>query len=332
MAKKQIKWGVISTAKIGWEKVIPAMQKSELGKIIAIGSANTEKAAKIAADNGIATVHPSYDELINDPEVDAVYNPLPNHMHVDWTIKALRAGKHVLCEKPFGSNASQVRLLLDEAVKHPDLKVMEAFMYRFHPQWIKVRELLNDKTIGEVRTVNMFFSYYNDDPNNIRNRVEVGGGALMDIGCYCISIPKFVLQNEPTRVTGIMERDLKLETDRMTSGIMSFSHGRTATFTCSTQLMPYQKCTIYGTKGYIEVQIPVNAPPSDPCMVFLHTTEQEELFALGPADQYTLEADAFARCIMGDEDMHFYMNDALGNMKIIDALVHGAREGEWVNV
>ena len=332
MTKRQIKWGVISTAKIGWQKVIPAMQKSELGRIVAIGSANTERAQQIATEHGIDRVHSSYEDLINDPEIDAVYNPLPNNLHVEWTIKALQAGKHVLCEKPVGLNASETRLLLDEAVKHPELKLMEAFMYKFHPQWLKVKALLDQKAIGEVKTVNTFFSYYNVDTSNIRNRVEVGGGAMMDIGCYCVSLPKFVFGKEPLRATGIMERDPQFGTDRMASGILSFGEGKTSTFTCATQLIPYQRCNIYGTEGMIEVEIPVNAPPDKPCKVWLRTKDQEELFTLDAADQYALEADAFAKCILEDVDMHGYMNDALGNMKIIDAIVLSSREGKWVSL
>ncbi len=332
MGNKKIRWGVLSTAKIGWDKLIPAIQQSKTGIVAAIGSANVDKAQQIAKDHSIEKVYDSYDALLADADVDVIYNPLPNHLHIEWSIKALQAGKHVLCEKPIGLNASQTRLLLDETVKHPELKVMEAFMYKFHPQWIKVRELLDEEVIGDVKTVNMFFSYFNTDPNNIRNRVEVGGGALMDIGCYCISIPKFVLKAEPLKVTGVMEKDPEMQTDRLTSAIMTFDHGRTATFTCSTQLARYQRCTIHGAKGFIEVKIPVNAPEGDSCEVHLSSESRTEVFTCGPANQYALEVDAFAACIHNDTDMHAYLNDALGNMKIIDALVHSAREAEWVTI
>jgi len=332
MAEQKLKWGVISTAKIGREKVIPAIQLSEKNKVVAIGSENVEKAKQIAADNGIDKVHSSYDDLINDPDIDVVYNPLPNTMHVEWSIKALKAGKHVLCEKPMGMNAEETKLLLDEAAKHPRLKLMEAFMYRFHPQWLKVRELLDQNLIGEIRTVNTFFSYYNVDSNNIRNRPEVGGGALMDIGCYCISFPKFIFGEEPLRLAAVMEKSPESGVDRMTSAILNFDQGRTATFTCSTQLNPFQRCIAYGTEGHIEVEIPCNAPIDVPCKVWLRSKGKEELFTLETSNQYSDEADAFAKFILEDQDMQYYMQDALGNMKVVDAVVKSAAEGKWVDV
>lgn len=332
MAEQKLKWGVISTAKIGWEKVIPAIQLSGKNKIVAIGSENTEKAEQIANDNGIDKVYGSYDEVINDPEIDVIYNPLPNNMHVEWSIKALQAGKHVLCEKPIALTVEETQVLIDEVKKHPKLKLMEAFMYKFHPQWLKVRELVDSGVIGEVRTVNTFFSYYNVDSNNIRNRTDVGGGTLMDIGCYAISFPKFILGSEPLKVSSIMEKDPNMGTDRMTSALLSFENGRTATFTCSTQLTKYQRCIAYGVEGYIEVEIPCNAPTNEPCKVTLKTNDKEEIFLLGPADQYTLEADAFFDFVQNDLDMTSYLEDALGNMKVIDAVVKSAAEGKWVDI
>jgi len=332
MAEQKLRWGVISTAKIGWEKVIPAIQLSEKNKVVAIGSGNIEKAKQIATDNGIARVHASYDDVINDPEVDVIYNPLPNNMHAEWSIKALQAGKHVLCEKPIALTAKETQQLIDEVKKHPKLKLMEAFMYKFHPQWLKVRALLDSGVVGDISTVNTFFSYYNVDSNNIRNRTEVGGGTLMDIGCYAISFTKFMLGSQPLKVSSMMERDQKMGTDKMTSALLSFDNGRTATFTCSTQLAKYQRCIAYGAKGYIEVEIPCNAPLNEPCRVILKANDKEETFLLGPANQYTLEADAFYNFINNDVDMTPYLEDTLGNMKVIDAVVKSATEGKWVNV
>jgi predicted dehydrogenase len=332
MAEQKLKWGVISTANIGWDKVIPGVQLSENNKIVAIGSENVAKAEKIAADNGIDRVHESYEELINDPDIDIVYNPLPNNLHVEWSIKALQAGKHVLCEKPLAMTAGETQRLLDEAKKHPKLKLMEAFMYKFHPQWLKVRALLDKGSIGEVRTVNTFFSYFNTDPNNIRNRVEVGGGALMDIGCYCISFPRFLLGEEPINVQSTIELDPVMKTDKMTSAILEFSEGKTATFTCSTQLAPYQRCIVYGKEGHIEIEIPCNAPIDKPCKMWLRANGKEELIEIVVSNQYTYQADALAKFIREDADMTYYLDDMLGNMKVIDAVVKSSREGKRVDV
>jgi predicted dehydrogenase len=239
----KIRWGVLSTAKIGIEKVIPAMQQSELCEIVAIASRRIEKARAAAKKLGIQKAYGSYEELLTAPEIQAVYIPLPNHLHVSWSIKALEAGKHLLCEKPLGMTAAEARQLLDAAEKHPKLKVMEAFMYRHHPQWQRARQLIDEGKIGDLRTIQSFFSYCNTDPKNIRNIAGAGGGALMDIGCYCISLSRFIFSAEPGRIFGIMEYDPQFKTDRLTSGIMDFGRG-TSTFTCSTQLAPFQRVNI----------------------------------------------------------------------------------------
>ncbi|MFY0652405.1 MAG: Gfo/Idh/MocA family oxidoreductase [Cyclobacteriaceae bacterium] len=332
MSEKKIKWGVISTAKIGWEKVIPGIQKSENNEVVAIGSPNHEFAQKISKDLNIARAYDSYEAVLADEEVEAVYIPLPNHIHVQWGMKALEAGKHVLCEKPLSMDYDEGKQLVDASKNYPNQKLMEAFMYRFHPQWLKVKELLAVDSIGEVRSVHTHFSYFNTDPNNIRNRPEVGGGALMDIGCYCISFPRFALEEEPITVQATIERDPEMKTDRMTSAILGFSDDKTATFTCSTQLKPYQRCFIHGRDGHIEIEIPCNAPIDVPCKVWLRTKEHEELFETEIADQYTCQADAFANCIRNDEDMTYHLNDMLGNMKVIDAVVKSASEGVVVKL
>jgi predicted dehydrogenase len=242
----KVRWGVLSTAKIGVAKVIPAMQAGEHCEIVAISSRDPEKAQAAAEQLGIPNAYGSYEELLAAPEVDAVYNPLPNHLHVPWSIKALEAGKHVLCEKPIAMTAAEAQELVDAAQAHPHLKVMEAFMYRHHPQWQLARQLVADGKIGELRTIQSFFSYYNVDPHNIRNIADIGGGGLMDIGCYCISYSRFIFGSEPQRVLGSVEFDPQLKTDRLASGVLDFGHG-TATFTCSTQLTSYQRVNIFGT-------------------------------------------------------------------------------------
>jgi predicted dehydrogenase len=323
---EKIKWGIMGTAKIGVQKVIPAMQKSQYCEISAIASRNIEKANTVAGQLNIEKSYGSYEELLADQEVEAIYIPLPNHLHVYWATKALEAGKHVLCEKPIGMNAPEAQLLAGTALKYPELKVMEAFMYRFHPQWQKVRELIKDGAIGEVKTLQSFFSYFNTDPENIRNKADIGGGALMDIGCYCISFARFIFEEEPAKVMGEMEFDPEMGTDRLTSGILQFSSGKTSTFTCSTQLMPFQQVNILGDKGHIVVEIPVNAPPDEPTKVTLRTKEKTETFVTGATDQYTLQGDAFSRAIMDGTPVPTPLTDAIGNMKVIDAIVKSAKE------
>lgn len=329
---QKVRWGILSTAKIGREKLIPAMQKSSHCEVSAICSRNIEQAAETAKMLNIGKAYGSYEELLNDPEIDAIYNPLPNHMHVDWTIKAIEAGKHVLCEKPFGLNAEDAERLQRAAQKHPALKVSEAFMYKFHPQWQKVKSLIVEGKIGHVKQVHSYFSYYNIDPQNIRNKVDVGGGALMDIGCYCVSFARFVFNSEPSRVVSMIEHDPVMKTDIITSGMLDFLDGRSASFTCSTQLMPYQRVQIFGNDGHIEVEIPVNTPPDAVSKVWVRTKEGNEEIIFGPLDQYTLQGDAFSLAILNDTEAQPPLDDAVGNMKVIDALFESAKKHSWVTL
>ena len=222
MSQNKVRWGIISTAKIGRLKVIPGIQKSDICEVTAISSRNQQQADEAAQKLGIPKAYGSYEALLADPDIDAIYNPLPNHMHVDWSIKAIEAGKHVLCEKPIGLDTTDAQRLLSKSQEYPNLKVMEAFMYRFHPQWIKAKELVKNGSIGEVKTVQSFFSYFNVDPNNIRNKADIGGGGLMDIGCYCISFPRFIFEEEPLRAVGLLDYDPVMKTDRIASGMMDF--------------------------------------------------------------------------------------------------------------
>ena len=330
MSNKKVRWGILSTANIGTLKVIPAMQKGELCEIAAISSRDIQKAKNAADDLGIPRAYGSYEELLTDPEIDAVYNPLPNNMHISWTIKALESSKHVLCEKPIGLNAAECESLITKAEKYPHLKVMEAFMYRFHPQWRKAKSLVKEGRIGNVKNIQSFFSYYNVDPQNIRNRVEVGGGSLMDIGCYCISFPRFILDKEPERVISITDYDPKMKTDRYASAILDFSSGITSSFTCSTQLIPYQRANILGTEGRVEIEIPVNAPPDKQTRIWLITKEGNEEIAFDPVDQYTLQGDAFSKAILNNTEVPTPLSDAVNNMKIIDSIRKSAETNGWI--
>jgi len=326
----KVRWGILSTAKIAVKDVIPAMQKGRDSKVVAIASRNKEKAEKAADELGIGIAYGSYEELLESNEVDAIYNPLPNHLHVNWSIKALQAGKHVLCEKPVAMSHVEAQQLLFETQKHPGLKIMEAFMYRHHPRWSKVREMVQGSAIGELKTVRSFFSYYNDDPENIRNKPEMGGGSLMDIGCYCISVPRFLFGEEPVRVLGSMDIDPELNIDRLTSAILTFTTG-TATFTCSTQLARHQSVTIFGTEGKIELPMPFNPPSDVSTEIHLENNDGEKSLSIEPCNQYTIQGDLFSKAILNNTEVPTGLEDAVANMKVIDAIDESNKKGGWVS-
>ncbi len=328
----KIRWGVLSTAKIGREKVIPAIQRSQLGVVTAIASRDLARAKSAAAELKIDKPYGSYQELLSDRNVDAVYIPLPNHLHVRWSSRALTANKHVLCEKPIGLSVAEAEQLAGAAAAHPKLKVMEAFMYRFHPQWQTARQFVQEGRIGQLRTIHTSFSYYNDDPQNIRNQRDIGGGALMDIGCYPISLSRFIFDAEPQRVAGHIERDPGTQVDRLTSGVLEFFQG-TSTFTCSTQLVPYQRVSIFGTSGRVEIEIPFNAPSDVPCRMWVQlgtkpgTPIEEIRFPV--CNQYTLQADAFAHSIVDSTPVPAPLADAIANMRVIERVVASAEKAAW---
>jgi predicted dehydrogenase len=334
----KIRWGVLSTANIGLKKVIPGMQRGEYTSIVAIASRDRTKAREAAARLGIATAYGSYEELLADPNIDAIYNPLPNHLHVPWTIQAAEADKHVLCEKPISLTVAEASALLAVRAR-TGVKIGEAFMIDCHPQWIRLRALLAEGRIGELRSVAGFFSYYNVDPGNIRNRADVGGGALMDIGCYMIHASRYAFRQEPARVLGLVDRDPRMKTDRLTSAILDFPAtgaflGGQSIFTCSTQLAPYQRVHFIGTKGRIELEIPVNAPNDRPTRLFVDSGS--DLFGGGIAtetfpvcDQYTLQGDAFSRAILDDAEVPVPLEDAIRNMAVIEAIFRSADTGQW---
>jgi predicted dehydrogenase len=325
----KVRWGVISTALIGTEKVIPGMQAASFCDIRAIASRELSKAEEAAATLGIPQAYGSYEELLADPDIEAVYNPLPNHLHVPVSIQALEAGKHVLCEKPIALTSAEGQQLVDAAAQHPELKVMEAFMYRHHPQWQKARQLVRDGEIGTLKTIQSLFSYHNVDPGNIRNMADIGGGGLMDIGCYPISLSRFIFDAEPSRVVGIVERDPNFKTDRIASAVLDFGSG-TSSFTCSTQLAPYQRVQIVGDQGRVEIEIPFNAPNDRPCKLW-HQVESGEIneMQFDVCDQYGIQGDLFSQAIRNDTPVPTPIADAVGNMKVIEAIVRSADSGQW---
>lgn len=328
---RTIRWGILSTAKIGTVKVIPAMQRGTHCAVTAIASRDLARAQEAAAQLGIPRAYGSYEELLADPEVDAIYNPMPNHLHVPWSIAALEAGKHVLCEKPIALSVAEAETLVEAGRRHPELKLMEAFMYRHHPQWQRARELVAGGAIGELRTIQSFFSYFNNDPGNIRNMPAIGGGGLMDIGCYNISLSRLIFGAEPARVCGLVEYDPQFQTDRIASGMLDFGAG-SATFTCSTQLASYQRVNIFGTTGRIEIEIPFNAPPDKPCRMWHQHPGGTDEILLPAVDQYTIQGDLLALAILNDTPVPTPIGDAVANMRVIEAIVASGRSGGWVQL
>ena len=325
----KIRWGVLSTSKFAQNKIIPAVKHCQHAEISAIASRNLDSAQEVATRLGISTAYGSYEELLADANIDAIYNPMPNHLHVDWSIKALQAGKHVLCEKPIGLSSAEGQRLVDAAKQHPQLKIMEAFMYRLHPQWQRTKQLVDEGRIGQLRTIQSFFSYFNTDANNIRNKADIGGGGMMDIGCYNVSLSRFIFGTEPKRVLGIAEFDPQFQTDRLASGVLDFGNG-TATFTCSTQLTPYQRVNIFGTEGRVEIEIPFNAPPDKPCRMWHQQGDKIEEIVFDICDQYTIEFDQFSLAVLNDTAVPTPLEDAVANMKVVEAIFESSKSGGWV--
>jgi predicted dehydrogenase len=331
---KKIRWGVLSTASIGVRKVLPAMQLGKYSTVAAIASRDLTKARETAAKLGIPVAYGSYEELIADPTIDAIYNPLPNQLHVPWTIKAAEAGKHVLCEKPISLTVAEAESLLIVR-ERTGVKIGEAFMIRSHSQWLRTKALIDAGRIGKLRCVVGCFSYFNVDPANIRNKVESGGGALYDIGCYCIQASRYAFGAEPTRVVGCIDRDPQMHTDRLTSAILEFQSGQ-AIFTCSTQMVPYQRVQFLGTKGRIEIEIPFNAPMDRPTRIFV---DGGDLFGADRiteefpiCDQYTLQGDQFSQAILEDADVPVPLEEAIRNMKVIEAIFRSADSRLWETI
>jgi len=324
--ENRVRWGILGTANIALAKVIPAMQRSEWCEIAAIASRDLSKAKAAAGELNIPNAYGSYEELLKDGSIEAVYNPLPNNLHVAWTMKAAEAGKHVLCEKPIALTAVEARTLI-EVRDRTDVRIQEAFMVRTHPQWLETRRLIHSGRIGSLRSITGFFSYNNPDPTNIRNQLELGGGALMDIGCYPITISRFMYETEPRRVLGFIERDNANGTDTLTSAVLDFPNGH-STFTCSTRLAPYQRMIFMGTEGRIEVLIPFNAPNDRPTQILI----DDEIIEFPICDQYEIQGSLFSQAIRENREQPIPLEDAINNMAVVDAVFRSATTSQWENV
>lgn len=331
---EKIRWGILSTAKIGLRQVIPAMQAGEFTAVTAIASRTLEKADVAAASLGIEKAYGSYEELLKDPDVDCIYNPLPNNLHLEWTLKAMEAGKHVLCEKPIALTVAEVEEMIRVRDKN-GVKAGEAFMVKSNPQWMETRERVRRGEVGEPRLIQGIFSYFNTDPANIRNIPELGGGGMWDIGCYCTTMSRYIFEEEPLRLVSSLEFDPEMNIDRLASVLMEFSSGQ-ALFAVSTQLVPYQRFHVFGTGGHLEVMIPFNAPNDRPCTVAQDkgTLHPDEIttHSYPVANQYTLMSDAFSRAIGSNGDVPVSLEDALSNTKVLLAVFESAKSGKWVDI
>lgn len=331
---RKVRWGILSTANIGMQKVTPAIQKSAHSEVVAIASRDLGKAQAAAAQLGIPRAYGSYEELFADPDIDAIYNPLPNHLHVPMTVAAAQAGKHVLCEKPIARTAAEAEGL---RACPSDRIVLEAFMVRFHPQWRRAREIIRSGELGEVRAINAVFAYHNVDPGNVRNQADIGGGGILDIGCYPVTAGRFLFEGEPSRVVSLVERDPDFGTDRLASVIADFGGGRQLSFTCSTQLAGHQRVQVFGSKAKLEIVIPFNAPPDERTAITVDTgapfdgsLARREI--LPACDQYTEQAEAFALAVLGEQRLPWGIEDSIASMRVLDAIFKSEREGGWAEV
>jgi predicted dehydrogenase len=330
---KKVKWGILGAASIARRRVLPAMMNCELAEIYAVASRSPEKAQEFAKEFSIPKVYATYEELINDPDVEVIYNPLPNHLHVEWSIRAASRGKHVLCEKPVARTVAEARRLL-EARDEYGVKIGEAFMVRTHPQWLRAQELVRTGRIGKLRSAVGVFSYFNIDPDNVRNVADLAGGALMDIGCYPVRMSRFIFGEEPVRVLACVELDPSFKTDRLTSAILEFPAGQSI-FTVSTQMVYYQRMHFIGTEGRVEIEIPFNAPTDKPCRVFLD--DGKDLYAgasqiteeIPICNQFTIQGDVFSKAVRENHEVPNSMEDAVCNTAVIEALLCSVQTGRW---
>jgi len=331
----KVKWGILGAAGIARRRVLPAMLQCELAEVAAVGSRSLAKSQEFAKEFSIPTAYGSYEELINDPEIEVIYNPLPNHLHVEWSIRAASRGKHVLCEKPIARTVAEARRLL-EARDEYGVKVGEAFMVRTHPQWLRAHELIRSGRIGKLRSAVGLFSYFNISPENVRNSTDFAGGALMDIGCYPVKMSRFIFSEDPVRVWACIERDPSFKTDRLTSAILEFPTGQSI-FTVSTQMTYFQRMEFLGTEGRLEVEIPFNAPTDKPCRLIiddgkdLYARASQIIEPIPICNQFTIQADLFSKAVRGESEVPNPMEDAVCNTAVLEALFRSADSGKWEN-
>ncbi|MBX2858574.1 MAG: Gfo/Idh/MocA family oxidoreductase [Cellvibrionaceae bacterium] len=327
----KLRWGILGTSKIARTWLIPAIQATSHSEVAALGSRSGEKARQEAEGFNINKYHNSYEALLEDPEIDVIYNPLPNHLHTQWSIEAIKAGKHILCEKPLGLDYGDAKRLVDTAAQYPEIKVMEAFMYRFHPQWQEVRQIIQSGKLGKVSSVYAVFSYFNNDPQNVRNMHTTGGGGLLDIGCYCVSVARYIFNEEPTEVFADIDVDLAFKVDRLALGALRFPSGR-AQFRSSTQCHPSQRVVVAGEKGELVIPTPFYQEPGEPVALELVCNGNRDTVYLDSCNHYQAQVDAFAESIRTKRAVPTPLSDALANMQCLDALLRSHHTGAWVKL
>jgi len=329
MRNHRLRWGIMSCARIARNHVIPAIQDSQRGIVAAIASRDIDVAHRVAKSHQIPVVCHSYEELIHQDTIDAIYIPLPNHLHVPWSIKAIEAGKHVLCEKPLGLNKNDLFPLLSISQKYPDRMIGEAFMYKYHPQWLHTYSAIQSKVIGELLSVHVHFSYDNKDPHNIRNTLKFGGGGLMDIGCYGISVARWLFRAEPQRVCALMERHPEFKTDIRTTIVLDFPAG-SATVVCATQMQRFQYVSLTGTDGRIILSSPFNISPDTQTSIDIQKGRKTNApVVIPPSNQFALQFDAFASSVIEGESFSTPISDSLQNMHVMDACFESAKSNAW---
>lgn len=324
-----VRWGVLGAARIALDKVIPSMQEGQRSRVVAIASRSAERAQAAARALEIDRAYDSYEALIADPDVEAIYNPLPNHLHVPWSIRAVEAGKHVLCEKPIALSAAEARELRD-AARRAGVLVGEAFMVRCHPQWIETRRLVENGRIGALQLVHGHFSYPRREASDVRSRVEYGGGALLDIGCYPILIARWMFGSEPVAAVAAIERDPEYNVDRITSGLLRFDSG-VASFDCGGAMVPHQRVELFGDRGRMQLDLPFTPRPTERCRIVIDDGSRagSDVVEIAAANQYTLQGDRFSAAIRGEGEVPSSIDSAIANMAVIDALFRSAETGRW---
>jgi predicted dehydrogenase len=324
---KPVKWGVLGVSNHFVKRVLLPLEASPLVDLYALASRGAERAEVAARRYGIKAAYGSYKELLADPEVEAVYIPLPNHLHGEYIRLAAEAGKHILCEKPLALNAGEAAESI-ACAEAGGVRLMEAFMYRFHPQWVRAYELVRCGEIGALQFIHTSFSYHLTDPENIRARLETGGGALRDIGCYAVSAARYLSEKEPLRVVSLNVRDAKGGTDILSSGMLDFGSCRSL-FTTATRSFPAQRVDIHGSGGSMTVQLPFNTYPDVPAVLTVRTSVGVRDILCGPADQYALQFEAFSRALREGAPVPTPPQDAVRNQAVLDALFRSEETGGW---
>jgi predicted dehydrogenase len=332
ITNEKINWGILGTATIALEKVIPALKQTMFSRVEAIASRNIQKSRKITKLFNIPLAYGSYEDLLSDQSITAVYIPLPNSLHVEWVIKSLQAGKHVLCEKPISHTLSDAEYLYKLSIEFPNLKLMEAFMYRFHPQWHQVHHWIQTEKIGDLEAIISHFSFFDDDPGSIVNKKDLGGGSLLDIGCYCISLSRYLFHSEPKSVFAHMEFDPRFNIERQTTAIMKFNSKYISRFTSATQQSEFQKVILLGSSGYIEMDTPFIVSAGLSSEVYIVNGKEINTVKFKPCNQYKEQFDSFSKSIINNEPVPLQLSESVANMRIIEALQKSAKTGNWVEI